>query len=149
MKTKQQKLKSLSIPAFISGIFGVTEPAIYGVTLPLKKPFIMSCIGGAIGGGVLGFAGSKIYMIGGFGIFEYTRLILIQKQVLRWDSGELIIAIVVSFVFGFILTYLFGFDKETMATTVDEAAATLKEMNRKEVGSQMKKIVLLARLKEK
>ncbi len=37
MKTKDQKLKTLSIPAFISGIFGVTEPAIYGITLPLKS----------------------------------------------------------------------------------------------------------------
>ena len=46
LKTKNKKLKSLCIPAFISGIFGVTEPAIYGVTLPRKKPFILSCIGG-------------------------------------------------------------------------------------------------------
>ncbi|MCI3192551.1 hypothetical protein G8O31_07740, partial [Listeria monocytogenes] len=45
---------------FISGIFGVTEPAIYGVTLPLKKPFIMSCIAGGIGGGIIGFAGVEI-----------------------------------------------------------------------------------------
>ncbi len=51
-RIKNQKIKTLSIPAFISGIFGVTEPAIYGVTLPLKKPFIMSCIGGAVGGAI-------------------------------------------------------------------------------------------------
>ncbi|QWG35736.1 PTS beta-glucoside transporter subunit IIABC [Bacillus mycoides] len=138
LKTKQQKLKSLSIPAFISGIFGVTEPAIYGVTLPLKKPFIMSCIGGAIGGGVLGFAGSKIYMIGGFGIFGIPTYIDPKSGITAGFWG-VIIAIVVSFVFGFILTYLFGFDKEKIATTVDEAAATLKEMNRKEVGSQNEK----------
>lgn len=37
LRIKNQKIKTLSIPAFISGIFGVTEPAIYGVTLPLKK----------------------------------------------------------------------------------------------------------------
>lgn len=36
-KSRNKKIKSLSIPAFISGIFGVTEPAIYGVTLPLKN----------------------------------------------------------------------------------------------------------------
>ncbi|KOS00946.1 hypothetical protein AM598_20205, partial [Paenibacillus polymyxa] len=50
-KTKNVKLRSLSIPAVISGIFGVTEPAIYGITLPRKKPFILSCIASAVGGG--------------------------------------------------------------------------------------------------
>ena len=59
LKTKNKKLKSIAIPAFISGIFGVTEPAIYGITLPRKKPFILSCIGAAIGGGIIGFMGSK------------------------------------------------------------------------------------------
>ncbi|SFC60488.1 PTS system, glucose-like IIB component, partial [Alkalibacterium subtropicum] len=43
LKTKEQKVKTLSIPAIISGLFGVTEPAIYGISLPLKKPFIISC----------------------------------------------------------------------------------------------------------
>ncbi len=49
-KTKNKKLKEMVIPNFISGIFGVTEPAIYGILLPLKKPFIISCIAGGIGG---------------------------------------------------------------------------------------------------
>lgn len=49
-KTKNKKLKEMAIPNFISGIFGVTEPAIYGILLPLKKPFIISCIAGGIGG---------------------------------------------------------------------------------------------------
>ena len=40
LKTKNKKLKSISLPAAISGIFGVTEPAIYGITLPRKKMFI-------------------------------------------------------------------------------------------------------------
>ncbi|EPR27879.1 Pts system, beta-glucoside-specific iiabc component [Geobacillus sp. WSUCF1] len=69
LKTKDKNVKSLSVPAFISGVFGVTEPAIYGVTLPLKKPFIMSCIGGAVGGGMIGAFSSKLWMIGGLGIF--------------------------------------------------------------------------------
>ena len=49
-KTKNKKLKEMAIPNFISGIFGVTEPAVYGILLPLKKPFIISCIAGGIGG---------------------------------------------------------------------------------------------------
>lgn len=60
MKTKDQKLKTLSIPAFISGIFGVTEPAIYGITLPLKKPFIMSCIAGELAAQYLAYLVHKV-----------------------------------------------------------------------------------------
>lgn len=41
LKTKDKKLKALTYPAFISGIFGVTEPAIYGINLPRRRPFIL------------------------------------------------------------------------------------------------------------
>lgn len=40
LKTKDKRLRELAIPAFISGWFGVTEPAIYGITLPKKRPFL-------------------------------------------------------------------------------------------------------------
>ncbi|MEH7418059.1 beta-glucoside-specific PTS transporter subunit IIABC [Neobacillus drentensis] len=108
LKTKNKKLKSLSIPAFISGIFGVTEPAIYGITLPLKKPFIMSCIAGGIGGGIIGAFASKLWMFGGMGIFAIPSFI---KPGAGLDTAfwGAMIAILVSFVVGFVLTYLFGF----------------------------------------
>lgn len=66
LRTKNVKLKSLSIPAVISGIFGVTEPAIYGITLPRKKPFVLSCIAAAVGGGIVGLMGTKGYILGGW-----------------------------------------------------------------------------------
>jgi beta-glucoside PTS system EIICBA component len=69
LRTKDTKLKQLAIPAFISGLFGVTEPAIYGITLPKKKPFIISCIAGGIGGAIIGALQIKSYTIGGLGIF--------------------------------------------------------------------------------
>lgn len=69
LKTKDKKLKEISIPAFISGIFGVTEPAIYGVTLPRLKMFIISCIGGGVAGGIVGLLDVKVYNMGGMGIF--------------------------------------------------------------------------------
>lgn len=113
LKTKDKNLKSLSVPAFISGVFGVTEPAIYGVTLPLKKPFIMSCIGGAVGGGIIGAFSSKIWMIGGLGIFAIPTYIQPGGK-LDLSFWGAIIALVVSFIVGFLLTYFFGFkDKET------------------------------------
>lgn len=75
IKTKDAKLRALSIPAIISGIFGVTEPAIYGVTLPRKKPFWISCIAASIGGGILGMAGVKTFMLGGLGVFGIPSMI--------------------------------------------------------------------------
>lgn len=68
-RTKDQKLKSLCIPAVISGFFGVTEPAIYGITLPRKKPFTISCVIGAVTGGIIGYFRSTGYMTGGMGVF--------------------------------------------------------------------------------
>jgi PTS system beta-glucosides-specific IIC component len=101
-------LKTLSFPAFISGIFGVTEPAIYGVTLPLKKPFIMSCIGGAVGGGIIGATAGKLWMFGGMGIFVIPTFIKPGSSLDMTVWGA-IIALVAGFVVAFVLTYLFGF----------------------------------------
>jgi PTS system beta-glucosides-specific IIC component len=113
LKTKNQKLKSISIPAFISGIFGVTEPAIYGVTLPKKKPFIISCIAAAVGGGIIGGIGVKGYIIGGLGIFGIPSYI--GPKGIDMNLWGAIIAIVVSFVLGFLLMFFAGFkdDEET------------------------------------
>ncbi|MFS0775033.1 beta-glucoside-specific PTS transporter subunit IIABC [Neobacillus sp. 3P2-tot-E-2] len=114
LRTKDQKIKSLSIPAFISGIFGVTEPAIYGITLPLKRPFIISCIGGAAGGAILGFMGSQIYMVGGLGIFGIPTYIS-PKGGLDAGFWGSIVAMIVGFIVGFILTWLFGMGKNNTA----------------------------------
>ncbi|PLS03692.1 beta-glucoside-specific PTS transporter subunit IIABC [Neobacillus cucumis] len=120
LKTKNKGLKSLSFPAFISGIFGVTEPAIYGVTLPLKKPFIMSCIGGAVGGGIIAATAGKLWMFGGMGIFVFPAFIKPGSSLDMSFYGA-IIALVAGFVVAFVLTYLFGFkDPASKETKADE-----------------------------
>lgn len=75
LKTKNRKTKSLCGPALISGIAGVTEPAIYGITLPKKKPFIITCVVGAITGAGLAFCGVLERQAAGLGIFGYTAYI--------------------------------------------------------------------------
>jgi beta-glucoside PTS system EIICBA component len=55
LKTKTQEMKGISLSAFITGLFGITEPAIYGVNLRFKKPFIYGCISASCGGIVAGF----------------------------------------------------------------------------------------------
>ncbi|WP_099470075.1 beta-glucoside-specific PTS transporter subunit IIABC [Konateibacter massiliensis] len=106
LRTKDQKLKSIAIPAFISGMFGVTEPCIYGVTLPKKKPFVISCIGAAVGGGIIGFSGAKGYILGGLGLFglpNYIDPATNSIYSLIWVLIGLAAAMVIAFVLAFIM----------------------------------------------
>ncbi|MHC5216423.1 beta-glucoside-specific PTS transporter subunit IIABC [Enterococcus sp. LJL128] len=121
LKTKDKKLKNLSYPAFISGLFGVTEPAIYGVTLPKKKPFILGCIGGAIGGGVAGLMGTKAYalMVGLF-VFPST----IGPNGLDQGFYGMLLGALVGFVAAFVLVYFnFKDDQETENEKEDVSSA--------------------------
>ncbi len=108
-KTKDKKLKEMAIPNFISGIFGVTEPAIYGILLPLKKPFIISCIAGGIGGAFYGHFNFRKFILGGMGIFELPNMMNPDGS-----AGNIIIAfigILISMVVGFVLTMVFYKEK--------------------------------------
>ncbi|MDE7261873.1 MAG: beta-glucoside-specific PTS transporter subunit IIABC [Oscillospiraceae bacterium] len=75
LKTKNPRTKQMCGPALISGIAGVTEPAIYGVTLPKKKPFIISCVISAIFGGIMMGMGATQYGSAGMGVFGYPGFI--------------------------------------------------------------------------
>lgn len=112
LKAKNKKLKSLCIPSIISGFFGVTEPAIYGITLPRKKPFIVSCIIGAVTGGIVGFCGSKGYTMGGLGIFALPAYIGPNG----FDMGfyGMAIAMVVGLVLGFLAMLFVKLDPSDM-----------------------------------
>jgi len=104
IRTKDQKLKGLALPAFVSGIFGVTEPAIYGVTLPRKKFFIISCIGAAVGGGMIGFLGVKLFIFGGLGIFAYPCFIDPTTNDVSGMYYSMLVS-AVSFAVGFAMTF--------------------------------------------
>lgn len=105
LKTKDQKMKDMALPAFISGIFGVTEPCIYGITLPKKKPFIISCIAASVGGGIIGLMGVKSYAMGGLGVFglpSYIDPVNHSMYSMIW----VIIAMVAAMAVAFVLTYI-------------------------------------------
>ncbi len=105
LKTKDSKLRSLSIPAIISGFFGVTEPAIYGISLPRKKPFYISCVAAAIGGGILGLTGVKTYILGGLGVFGIPSMINPTNNDITSMVWALV-AVGVSMVIAFAATYV-------------------------------------------
>lgn len=68
LKMKNQAVKGTTLSTIISGVFGITEPIVYGVTLPRKKVFIAGMIGGCIGGAVGAVIGAAGYSVGAFGL---------------------------------------------------------------------------------
>ncbi|KAF1299207.1 hypothetical protein BAU15_00750 [Enterococcus sp. JM4C] len=98
LKTKDKKLKALALPAWISGsIFGVTEPAIYGITLPRIKFFIISCIGSALGGAYIAVTKVTAYNMGGWGMFAFPQVISERGGVANVVNYFIAIAIAVIF----------------------------------------------------
>lgn len=136
-KTKDRKLKEMALPNFISGIFGVTEPAIYGITLPLKTPFIISCIAGCIGGGFYGAFNFRKFMMGGMGIFEFPAMIEPDG-----GMGNLIVAVtgvVITMAVAFVATMVFYKDKEAADTRKNTAKPMVQAQ---EIASPIKGKVL-------
>lgn len=118
LKTKDKKLKELCVPNFISSIFGITEPAIYGILLPLKKPFIISCIAGGIGGAFYGAFNFRKFSMGGTGIFEFPGMIAPDGS---FDNLMVAAAgAVITMAIAFILTFLTFKDKKDVPQTISE-----------------------------
>ena len=112
-KTRDEKLKKIAIPAFISGIFGVTEPAIYGVTLPKKKPFVYSCIGGAVSGAFIGMMGARSYSMGGLGLFGLPSYIDVTGTTGIQSLIYVVIGTIIASVIAFALTWVLYRDEPT------------------------------------
>ncbi|MDU1739431.1 sucrose-specific PTS transporter subunit IIBC [uncultured Streptococcus sp.] len=121
VKTKNPKLKTLAFPAALSAFLGITEPAIFGVNLRFRKPFFLSLIAGAIGGGlasILGLAGTG----NGITIIPGTMLYIGNGQLAQY-----LLMVAVSFALGFALTYMFGYEDEVEATPSAKQAEVVAE----------------------
>jgi PTS system sucrose-specific IIC component len=100
-KTKSQKMKDIIKGALPAGMLGIGEPLIYGVTLPLGKPFITACCGAAFGGAWQCAVHSASV---GFGVSGLPLVLLIHNNPLNYLIGVLI-----SYVAGFTITWIAGF----------------------------------------
>ncbi|SNL06295.1 sucrose-specific PTS transporter subunit IIBC [Streptococcus pneumoniae] len=121
VKTKNPKLKTLAFPAALSAFLGITEPAIFGVNLRFRKPFFLSLIAGAIGGGlasILGLAGTG----NGITIIPGTMLYVGNGQLPQY-----LLMVAVSFALCFALTYMFGYEDEVDATAAAKQAEVAEE----------------------
>ncbi len=100
-KTKNPRIKKTVLSALPVGIMGVGEPLIYGITLPLGKPFIGACIGGALGGAV-----QAAYMIGATTL-GISGLPLAPATT---NMSIYLLGLVTAYLGGFVSTYLIGFN---------------------------------------
>ena len=140
-KTKNKQMKEMALPNFISGIFGVTEPAIYGILLPLKKPFIISCIAGGIGGGFYGAFNFRKFMMGGMGIFEFPAMIEPDGSL-----GNLLVAIagvILIMIIAFAATMVFYKEEEKKTVVNDDETAAVSGQTGS-VGQKLAKRIQIA-----
>lgn len=75
LRTRDARQKMLAGSSVTAGIFGITEPAVYGLNLPLRRPFIFGCVAGAIGGAIVGFSDTHVYSFGFANIFTIAQMI--------------------------------------------------------------------------
>ena len=141
LKTKEEKVRTISMPAFISSIFGVTEPAIYGVTLPMKTPFYISCgVSGLMGAAMMALD-IKTYSIGGLGVFVFPSLIGPDANL-----SKVIIAIIIAIVGGVLafliqlfvrVPNLYGGGVAKVEEKAEEAAPAPKEIQQEIIASPL------------
>lgn len=121
LKTKKVKMRSLSLSAFISALFGITEPAVYGITLKYKRPFFIACSVGAVFGAVVGAVGAGAIAIGPRSILTFPIYIGKGFPIL---VASYFLAIVVSCG----LTYMFGYKDEEEKQIVSQNSISLSNL---------------------
>lgn len=119
IKSKNKEFKGVALSAGVTGLFGITEPTIYGVTLRLKKPFICGCAGGAIGAVMMSFFHSAYYAYAGLP-GPLTIVNAISKDAPMSFPGE-VIGCAVAAVIAIVLIQIVGFDDP--ASKTENAAA--------------------------
>ena len=105
LRTKNQRLKETALSAGITGVFAITEPSIYGVNLPLKKPFYIAVVFAAVAGGIAGFGNAAALAGGPVGILSFPLFI-------GEGFGYFVVAMIVALVGPAVTVYLFGYDKK-------------------------------------
>ena len=128
LKTRNKDLKTVAASAAISAsVCGITEPAIYGCNLRLKRPMIYAIICGAIGGAIMGVGGVYGDSFANNGILTFATYAAFGMKPFVYY----LVGVGVSFFGAMILTYLFGFDEmgDKKKKTEKTAVAQTTESN--------------------
>lgn len=111
IRTRNDKTRKMGIPAFISCLFGITEPALYGINLPKKQPFAIGCVASALAGAVVGLMGAKRYVPGGLGLFGLPGYIDAVGGTGTYSMWVVLLGTVIAFVAALVAT-LFLYKEE-------------------------------------
>ena len=115
IRAKSKTLTSLAFSTSFTALMGVTEPALYGLVVPLRRPLYATMIGGAVGGAVsLGFGVNAYVLAGNGGIPGLPGLV---GETFVWA----IVAIVLAFIVSLVMTLVFGFDESAYANAAGAA----------------------------
>lgn len=125
LKSKDAEMKRVALSAGMTGLFGITEPAIYGVALRLKRPMVCACMAGAVGGAIAGSfnAVSWSYCIPGIAVLP----VFFKEGHLPQFLG-FVLSISVAFVLGAVFTWFAGFKEEIPAAATDTKVAAQPEV---------------------
>lgn len=134
-RSKEVKVKQVGFPALISSVFGITEPAIYGLTLPMRLPFVMTCVAGAVQGAYCGLTDITGYTMGGMGVFAFPSFVNTATHSMKCvlDFG---IASLIALVMGFVLTIIVK-----IPTLYENETCADKDLSRSEKSAETHKKV--------
>ncbi|SFD36718.1 beta-glucoside-specific PTS transporter subunit IIABC [Clostridium uliginosum] len=134
LKTKNKNIRKIAISTISTGLLGITEPSIYGVTLKYKTPFICASIGGAVGGAIAGYSGSATmgYVIPG---------VLTLPVYFGKGFEGLIIAVVTSYMLAAILSFITFKDPVEKDNIIIEENMSIEENSNSEKTSKIETIV--------
>lgn len=116
LRTRDTRMKTLAGSAVSAGLFGITEPAVYGVNLPYRRPFIFGCIAGALGGAFIGLSQTQIFSFGLPSILTIPQLI--PPTGIDFTVWGAVIAMFGAAIIACVLTYFAGISGENPKNTI-------------------------------
>lgn len=123
LKAKDENLKSLASSSGFTAVMGITEPCLYGVLLKLKRPFVASMIGGAAGGIYAGITGLVRYAFVSPGLTAIPAFIGKNPM----NVVHAIVTIIISFIVGFVASWILGFKEDKPQEEVEATTAVSKD----------------------
>ncbi|MBP3908587.1 MAG: beta-glucoside-specific PTS transporter subunit IIABC [Turicibacter sanguinis] len=128
LKTKDKNLKSIAASSGFTAVMGITEPALYGVNLPLKTPLYAAMIGGGVAGAWAGFTGMRTYASSTAGIFAFPVYIGPEGLQNMWNA---VICAVIAFVVSGVVAFILVKVEEPNEVEVKEAKKDMIKLNKK------------------
>ena len=125
IKARNKQTKNIALSAGVTGIFGITEPAIYGVNLKFKKPFICGCIAGAVGAVVGSFFNIAYYAYAGL-----PGMLTVVNAITPDNSKSIIgmlLGAAISFVGAIILVQIIGIGEKETESKKEDKSLEVKE----------------------